>query len=175
MSKKTMLMLVAAALVVALGAGVATATIPDSSGTIHGCYKKANGNLTIVDTGKGATCQASEAAVTWSQQGAQGLPGPQGVQGLQGKQGSAGPDGVGDYTIVTAQGTTSGGDADVFADCPTGGVAVGGGFDIPPDADVSPFQSQDDGDAWDVWVFGDNGVTFTVYAVCVGKQQLMGS
>jgi hypothetical protein len=104
----------------------------------------------------------------------QGLGGPQGVQGQQGPQGSAGPDGVDDYSIATAQGTTSGGDALVFADCPAGTVAVGGGFDIPASANVSPFQSQDHGDGWDVWLFGDDGVTFTVYAVCVGKQQLMG-
>ena len=38
-----------AALVVALG-GAAFAAIPDSSGTIHGCYQKANGNLRVVES-----------------------------------------------------------------------------------------------------------------------------
>ena len=176
MSKKTMPVLVALATAV-LGVGVATATIPDSSGTIHGCYKQSNGNLSVIDTGTGGTCKTSETAVTWSQKGVQGIPGPQGVQGQQGPQGTAGPDGVDDYTIVSAQGTTTAefGDAFVAATCPTGDVAVGGGFDIPPSANVSPFLSENHGDGWQVQIFGDSGVTMTVYAVCVGKQQLMGS
>ena len=174
MSKKTMLILAAVAFAV-LGAGVATATIPDSSGTIHGCYKKTNGNLSIIDTGNGATCQASEAAVSWSQKGVQGLAGPQGVQGQQGPQGSAGPDGVDDYSIATAQATTSSGHASAVAGCPTGSIAVGGGFDVPKSANVTPFESQSDVTGWVVTFYGDDGVTFTAYAVCVGKQQLTGS
>jgi hypothetical protein len=174
MSKKTMLIVVAVACA-ALGAGVATATIPDSGGTIHGCYKKTTGNLTLIDTGKGATCQASEAAVTWSQQGVQGLPGQQGVQGQQGSQGSAGPDGVDDYSIATGQATTSGGNATAVASCPTGSTSVGGGFDVPASADVTPYESAHSGTTWTVTFYGDDGVTFTAYAVCVGKQQLMGS
>jgi hypothetical protein len=174
MSKKTMLILVAVAFA-ALGVGVATATIPDSSGTIHGCYKKTNGNLTLVDTGAGGMCQASEAAVSWSQKGVQGPPGPQGVQGTQGQQGSTGPDGVDDYSIVTAQATTSGGSATAVAGCPTGSTAVGGGFDVPATANVTPFENTRNGDAWKVTFYGDDGVTFTTYAVCVGKRQLTGS
>ena len=174
MSNKTMLILVAVACA-ALGAGVATATIPDASGTIHGCYKKTNGNLTLVDTDKGGTCQASEAAAGWSQTGVQGLPGPQGVQGQQGQQGSTGPDGVDDYSIVSAQATTSGGNATAVASCPTGSTAVGGGFDVPAAANVTPYESTQSGDAWRVTFYGDDGVTFTTYAVCVGKQQLSGS
>lgn len=171
MSKKTLLILVAVAFAV-LGAGVATATIPDSSGTIHGCYKKSNGSLSVIDTGKGATCQVSEAAVSWSQQGVPGLPGPPGVQGQPGQQGSAGPDGVDDYSIVTAQATTSGGSATAVAACPTGSTAVGGGFDVPASANVTPFEDTGNGDSWKVTFYGDDGVTFTTYAVCVGKNQL---
>jgi hypothetical protein len=174
MSTKTMLILVAAACA-ALGAGVATATIPDSGGTIHGCYKTANGNLTLIDTGKGATCHASETAVAWTQKGVQGLPGPQGAQGQQGPQGSSGPDGVDDYSIATGQATTSGGHATAVASCPSGSTSVGGGFDVPATANVTPYESGHDGDAWSVTFYGDDGVTFTAFAVCVGKQQLMGS
>jgi hypothetical protein len=60
------------ALAVALG-GVAYATIPDSNGTIHGCYQKNNGTLRVVDNG--ATCRNSERALDWNQQGRPGPPG----------------------------------------------------------------------------------------------------
>jgi hypothetical protein len=60
------------ALVVALG-GVAYATIPDSSGTIHGCYQKGNGNLRVVESS--SDCRSSEQALDWNQQGRTGPPG----------------------------------------------------------------------------------------------------
>ncbi len=53
-----------AALLIALG-GVAFAAIPDSNGTIHGCFKK-NGNLRVVDSS--SECRANETAIQWSQQ-----------------------------------------------------------------------------------------------------------
>jgi hypothetical protein len=46
-----------AALVVALG-GVAFAAIPDSGGTVHTCYQKANGSLRVVESE--SDCRASE-------------------------------------------------------------------------------------------------------------------
>jgi hypothetical protein len=52
-----------AALVIALG-GVAFAAIPDSSGTIHGCYQKSNGSLRIVESA--SDCRSSERAISWS-------------------------------------------------------------------------------------------------------------
>jgi hypothetical protein len=55
-----------AALFVALG-GVAFAAIPDSNGTIHGCFKNENGNLRVVDSSAG--CRASETSIQWNQQG----------------------------------------------------------------------------------------------------------
>jgi hypothetical protein len=60
------------ALAVALG-GVAYATIPDSNGTIHGCYQKGNGNLRVVESS--ADCRSSEQALDWNQQGRPGPPG----------------------------------------------------------------------------------------------------
>lgn len=105
---------VAAALiagVVALGTGVALATIPDSGGTIHGCYAK-GGALRVIDTANDA-CKANETALAWSQTGPQGPPGPQGIQGPQGLQGdpgqtgapgAPGPSGVADVTTSSAGG-----------------------------------------------------------------------
>ena len=61
-----------AALVIALG-GVAVAAIPDSGGTIHGCYQQTGGNLRVVESA--ADCRNSERAISWNQQGPPGPPG----------------------------------------------------------------------------------------------------
>jgi hypothetical protein len=54
------------ALGVALG-GAAYATIPDSNGTIHACYSKANGNARLVEsTGQ---CRSNEQSASWSSGG----------------------------------------------------------------------------------------------------------
>jgi hypothetical protein len=79
--------------VLAIGGGVAYATIPGAGGVIHGCYAKLGGSLRVVDTG---TCRATESPLSWNQmgqQGPQGLQGPQGPQGPQGAKGDAGPQG----------------------------------------------------------------------------------
>ena len=55
-----------AALVIALG-GVAFAAIPDSGGTIHGCYQRNGGNLRVAESA--ADCRSSERAISWNQQG----------------------------------------------------------------------------------------------------------
>ena len=60
------------ALIVALG-GVAYATIPDSSGTIHGCFNNVNGNLRVVESA--SDCRNNETAIDWNQQGPPGPPG----------------------------------------------------------------------------------------------------
>src|SRR5437016_14590759 len=87
--------------------GIASATIPDSGGVIHGCYAKASGGtapgtLRVIDTGFGQSCGLNEVALNWNQQGVkgatgaqgpQGPAGPQGPQGPQGQQGPAGPTG----------------------------------------------------------------------------------
>jgi hypothetical protein len=59
-----------AAMVIAIG-GVAFATIPDSSGTIHGCYQKGVGSLRVVESA--ADCRTNETAISWNQEG---RPGP---------------------------------------------------------------------------------------------------
>jgi len=103
--------------VVALGVGIAIvagsiayASIPDSNGTIHGCYNKALGSLRVIDPAshdplKGK-CLGSETAISWNQTGPAGPPGsagvagpkgdtgPQGATGNTGAQGQAGPQGA---------------------------------------------------------------------------------
>jgi hypothetical protein len=65
--------------------GVAFATIPDSNGTITGCYNRTNGNLRIVDSGN--DCRQNENAINWNQRG---VPGPTGATGPVGPPGPPG-------------------------------------------------------------------------------------
>jgi hypothetical protein len=86
--------IVGAALVLGLFAGsLAYATIPDSSGMIHGCYKLNQGTLRVIDTGKGEGCLNSEAAISWTQTGLQGPQGPTGPTGAKGDKGDRGDPG----------------------------------------------------------------------------------
>jgi hypothetical protein len=74
-----------AALVIAIG-GVAFAAIPDSGGTIHGCYNKSNGNLRAVESP--SDCRKSENPIAWNERGpvgATGAPGPPGPPGPPGQ------------------------------------------------------------------------------------------
>jgi hypothetical protein len=61
-----------AAFVVALG-GVAFATIPDSSGRIHGCVGPGNGQLRVVESA--VDCHKNERSISWNEQGPPGPPG----------------------------------------------------------------------------------------------------
>jgi type VI protein secretion system component Hcp len=85
------------------GAAVAVATVPDSSGVIHGCYAvdgsgepTAGATLTIIDPSAGQTCNppgtpaANHRELDWNQQGPAGAPGAQGAPGQQGPQGPPG-------------------------------------------------------------------------------------
>lgn len=51
------------------------ASIPDSGGVIHGCYKRNNGTLRVIDTGV-SQCDNSETPIQWNQTGPQGAPAP---------------------------------------------------------------------------------------------------
>jgi|SRR5215831_3239778 len=82
--------------VVALGAGIAYAAIPDNGGVIHGCYSNANGLLRVVDSASADACRTSETALNWNQQGVPGPPGPPGARGPQGPPGA-------EVTVLTAK------------------------------------------------------------------------
>jgi hypothetical protein len=62
--KRTVLVVAALALVTA--GGVAYATIPDSNGTIHGCYSNKTGALRVID-GSTATCDKGETGLSFHQ------------------------------------------------------------------------------------------------------------
>ena len=91
-----MLSLLAAAL--AIGGGLAYATIP-GGGVIHGCYLKSGGALRVVDVSTSG-CKATETSLDWNVEGPAGpagAPGPAGPKGDKGDTGAQGPTGaVGD-------------------------------------------------------------------------------
>lgn len=137
----------AAAVVTAVSAGAAYATIPGGDGVIHGCYAKSGGTLRIIDASV-TKCKDGETALNWNQQG---TPGPQGPQGQPGPQGPQGEPGVSQYQIVSERDTReAGGPADERASvgigCPASKKVIGGGArvvevlddgsDAPFDADV---------------------------------------
>jgi hypothetical protein len=76
--------------------GIAYATIPDSSGVLHGCYSANGANakggtqLYLVNSDQ-ATCSNGQTAVPWGQTGPAGQTGPTGPAGPTGPQGPAGP------------------------------------------------------------------------------------
>ena len=76
------LIAVAAAVAALAAAGIAYATIPDSSGVIHGCYANKDGSLRVIDTGSGGSCDAKkETPLDWNQAGAAGPKGATGPSG----------------------------------------------------------------------------------------------
>jgi hypothetical protein len=81
----------------AVVAGVAWATIPDGTGTIHACYRASAQTLRVIDAG---SCAKNESPVSWSQLAIQGQ---QGQQGKQGPQGDTGPRGLAGVTFGSVQ------------------------------------------------------------------------
>lgn len=79
-----------------LGSIIIWASVPDSNGVIHGCYKNEQGGLRIIDTAN-EQCSSNETLLSWNQtgpQGPQGIQGPAGPQGEPGPQGPQGPEGA---------------------------------------------------------------------------------
>jgi hypothetical protein len=106
------------------GLGIASASIPDSSGVIHGCYKPntngTNTTLGVIDTAKsGGSCPTGDTALTWNQTGPQGPAGPTGPTGPQGPTGAPG---LADVNVVTGFPTGDGSEQET--DCPAGQVAL---------------------------------------------------
>jgi len=62
--------------------GIAYASIPDSDGVIHGCYKTVGGALRVTDTSAGRSCTSGEKSLDWNQQGPQGSVATSGVTTL---------------------------------------------------------------------------------------------
>lgn len=139
--------------------GVAYASIPDSSGVIHGCYQKINGQLRVIDPGAGGACSSSESPLAWNQ--------------------------FSGYEIVSSAFDETGGPPfTAFSEsqsCPAGKSVLGGGasarfFDAA--GNRSPAQLEDSfpsaRDTWSVTLARSDGAVLepgdevrgTVYAIC---------
>jgi hypothetical protein len=117
-----------------LAASVAVASIPDSSGAIHGCYVKATGSLRVIDPATDS-CRQSETALLWNQTGPQGPAGPPGPAGQSAGAvayslatlvcGSGHDGGVTDPSLRTGFGFITG-----TFNSPTGATCVGADFQM---------------------------------------------
>lgn len=81
-----------------LTAGMAVASIPDSAGTIHGCYATRTGALRVIDA-PAQQCTSKEVAISWAQEGPAGPP----IEALDGVPCDT-PNGPG--TVATRRATT---------------------------------------------------------------------
>ncbi len=113
---------------VVVAAGVAKATIPDSGGVIHACYKQSSGAVRVIDQGAGGACKPSEAPLDWPQQAPAGPQGLQGSAGPAGGSGPQGPAGLTGATVVTgaAIGDPVIGGFSKTLTCPTGMKVING-------------------------------------------------
>lgn len=157
---------VVCSMAVLLGARLAAATIPDTNGTVHGCMKKANGQLYLINPGAGETC-GKDTPLDWNKTGAagqQGIAGPTGYTGVQGAAGSSG------YVQTHDQETAdSSGNGSAEAKCPSGEVAIAGGYELTGPKPMVPLHSApaSDGSGWVVDVADGPSQTFSAYAICV--------
>ena len=151
---------------VLLGARLAVATIPDANGTVHGCLKKTTGQLYAIDPGAGQTC-GKDTPLDWNKPGIagqQGIDGPKGFTGFRGTTGSSG------YEKTYDQETTdSSGNGSAEADCPSGKVAVAGGYELSGPKHMVPLRSVPvgDGSGWIVAVTDAPSQTLIAFAICV--------
>jgi hypothetical protein len=94
------------ALAIAAGTFAASASVPDPGGVIHGCYRKSDGRVRVIDTGKGRKCKNTERSVEWNERGRRGRVGPEGDRGPQGEQGPQGVPGLTSPNVTLFTDTT---------------------------------------------------------------------
>ena len=158
-----------------LGATWAWAAIPDEQGAISSCYNSTSGALRVIDAAK-SKCASSERPLTWSQRGPAGPSGPPGATGPVGPAGARGPAGVSGYELRQSQEITvpPGQPLAHWEHCPTGKVALGGGYYVNREQGLVPASMpllDDSGTpvGWSISVVNassDYPVYLTVYAVC---------
>jgi hypothetical protein len=109
-------------------------------------------------------------------QGPPGAPGPQGLAGPAGAMGPAGPSGFSGYEVATQAMSLPVGGLTTFATCPSGKIAIGGGFGrIPDRGEVIVRESRPYAEFGPrYWALGFRNTTtgpisVDVYAVCVSS------
>ena len=150
---------------VLFGARLAVATVPDGNGTVHGCLKQTNGQVYLIDPSTGQTC-GKDKPLDWNKTGA---PGQQGIDGQKGPTGYQGPAGSSGYEQTYDQETAdSSGNGSAEADCPSGKVAIAGGYELTGPKPMVPLHSApaSDGSGWVVDVADGPSQTFTAFAIC---------
>jgi len=156
--------LIALAAVLA-GAQIATATIPDANGTVHGCVNQQKGQLYVIDPSAGDTCGKKDTALDWNktgETGVQGAPGPKGVPGFQGTAGISGYE-----KMSVTEPTDSTGNGRAEADCSSGKVALAGGYELSSKSIPLHSAPTSDGSGWVVDVTaGALNSTITAFAIC---------
>jgi hypothetical protein len=187
----------AAAGAVAIGAGVAVASIPDN-GVIHACAKS-NGDVRLVD--QSGTCKNNESEVDWNvagppgpagptgpagpagpagpkgDTGDTGAVGPMGPQGATGAQGPAGPaGGLGALTTITTNPVQvpphiANPAVSATATCPQGMQAVSGGFFIssvdPANPPMAVISWRPQPNQWQVYFYNPSNSNITVDAQAI--------
>jgi hypothetical protein len=157
--KRVGVVAVAAASVLLVAGGVAYATIPDSNSVIHSCYATKGGGLRVIDTGAGESCNPKESPLDWNAQGPKGDQGPAGISGLD---------------QYTHSASIPPGGWILNVDCPTGKLAISGGwnasgFDAFEVRSSIPYK---DDSGWSFVFFNTTSSTITVtaYAMCANAQ-----
>ena len=174
----------ACVLAVLLVTGVGASTLPT---TFYACVNRTNGTLYMVNAG--ATCKNNYTLISWNQVGPQGPQGPAGSRGPAGAdgqtgpagpagpQGSQGPQGPAGPTqtlsvqqvLSVAVGIQPGQAGTASAQCPTGTIVTGGGFDLVGTAVVTT-SAPGSGNDWFVVVSvpstSPGSVALTAYALC---------
>lgn len=171
--------LIAAALVIAIGAlGMGIASGQTSDNVYTGCLRP-NGELVKVAVGTEPTapCRGSATEISWNETGPTGSRGPRGPKGEQGDTG------IVDFYTVTDRGCSDaqlcgngpippGSNASPQVFCDPGDEVVGGGFDLQPKggANMTVFGSHPLADnGWNVTFYNQTEtITFdwTVHARC---------
>lgn len=93
LTRRAVIMAIAALAGTVLVAGAAYATIPDGGGVIHACYAKSGGTLRVIDSSVTRCKASSETSLDWNRQGPTGPTGPAGPLGATGPVGATGPAG----------------------------------------------------------------------------------
>ncbi len=128
--------------------------------------------------GETGTTGATGATGTTGVTGAAGPTGPQGITGVTGPTGPTGSTGAGGVVLAYTSGLADPNTASVVtADCPTGFIAISGGFYLPNEflsvlasqPYMNPTPGAGDGEAWEVRVYNSDAseITFSVFANCI--------
>jgi hypothetical protein len=79
----TIIGLVIALLFTVTGFEVASASIPDTNGVIHGCYKSKNHQLSVIDPATTPACKSGSTPLNWNQSGSSVIEGSKLSAGAQ--------------------------------------------------------------------------------------------